>query len=269
MTGSLDLDAYYRRIQWTGGNSPTVETLAGLLAAHTAHIPFENLDVLLRRPLRLDLGSLQDKLVHARRGGYCFEHATLFAAVLEALGFRPVRHAARVVLFAPHTEVPRSHMFLTVPVDGATLVVDPGFGAFTAGFPVPLVDAETAQREPATHWMGRDGDLWALHVPRDGETATGWVSTLEPEHPIDFEVANHFTATHPSSPFANRIMLSAALPDGRVNVIDRDVTVLRGTKLHQMRLADRAGLRALLVKHFGFDLPEIERVVVPSIPEWQ
>jgi len=174
MTGSLDLDAYCRRIHWTGDTSPTVETLAGLLAAHTARIPFENLDVLLRRPLRLDPGSLQDKLVHARRGGYCFEHATLFAAVLEALGFRPVRHAARVVLFAPHTEVPRSHMFLTVPVDGATFVVDPGFGAFTAGFPVPLVDAETARREPATHWMGRHGDLWALHVPRDGEI---WIYT--------------------------------------------------------------------------------------------
>jgi N-hydroxyarylamine O-acetyltransferase len=78
-------------------DQPTFETLAGLLHAHMLRIQFENLDVLLGRPVRLDLDSLQDKLVRARRGGYCFEHATLFAAVLEKLGFQPVRHAARVV----------------------------------------------------------------------------------------------------------------------------------------------------------------------------
>lgn len=51
------------------------------------HIPFENLDILLGMPIRLDLQGVQLKLVDTRRGGYCFEHVTLFAAVLEALGF--------------------------------------------------------------------------------------------------------------------------------------------------------------------------------------
>jgi N-hydroxyarylamine O-acetyltransferase len=269
MTTSLDLAAYFERIQWTGGTSPTLETLAGLIRAHTAHIPFENLDVLLGRPVRLDLGSLQDKLIRAGRGGYCFEHATLFAGVLEMLGFQPVRHAARVVLFSPRTEASRTHMFLTVPVDGATFVADPGFGLFAARFPVPLVDGETAGGGQDTHWMTRDGDLWALRVPRDGQPVTGWVSTLEKENLVDFEVANHFIATHPASPFVNWIMLSAATPEGRINVMNRDVTILRGAESRSMRLADRAALRALLVEHFGFDLPEVERLAVPAIPEWQ
>src|SRR5205085_9277588 len=131
---------------------------------HISSIPFRNLDVLLRRPVRLDLGSLQDKLVRAHRGGYCFEHATLFAAVLEKLGFQPVRHAARVVLFAPRTEVPRSHMFLTVSLDGGRFVVDPGFGAFASRVPVPLVDSAEARADHDTHWMVRDGDLWVLRA---------------------------------------------------------------------------------------------------------
>ncbi|HEX5121746.1 MAG TPA: arylamine N-acetyltransferase, partial [Rhodanobacteraceae bacterium] len=92
----LDLDAYLARIGWTGGREPTFATLAGILRAHVRTIPFENLDVLLGRAIDLDLRALQRKLVHARRGGYCFEHATLFAAVLEALGFAPLRHSARV-----------------------------------------------------------------------------------------------------------------------------------------------------------------------------
>lgn len=204
-------------------------------------------------------------MVGANRGGYCFEHASLFAAVLEALGFEPRRHAGRVVLFTPLAEAPRTHMFLTVPVGGATYVVDPGFGPFASPAPVPLADGPTRQ----THWMTREGGLWALHVPRDGGTVTGWVTTLETEHLIDFEVANHFTATHPDSPFTTTIMLSGPTPHGRVNVMNRDVTIRRGTETTTMRLRDRSALRALLADHFGFDLPEVEQIKVPAIPEWQ
>ena len=138
MTATIDLDAYFQRIHWSGGRDPTLETLAGLIEAHTAHIPFENLDVLLGRTVRLDLDGLQDKIVSARRGGYCFEHATLFAAVLEAVGFQISCHAARVILFGPLAEAKRSHMFMTVTVGGVTYAADPGFGPFAPRFPVPL-----------------------------------------------------------------------------------------------------------------------------------
>jgi N-hydroxyarylamine O-acetyltransferase len=266
MTTTPDLDAYFQRIHWTGGTSPTLATLAGLIQAHTARIPFENLDVLLRRPVRLDLEGLQDKIVRAGRGGYCFEHATLFAAVLEALGFAVSRHAARVVLFAPRTEARRDHMFMTVPVEGTTYVVDPGFGPFAPRFPVPLADSQAGQN---THWMERDGDFWVLHVTREDEQpVAGWASTLEVENAVDFEVFNHYIATHPNSPFVNWIFLSTVTPEGRVNVMNRDVTILRGTESQSMQLADRAALRGLLAERFGFDLPEAEQLVVPAIPEW-
>ena len=94
MTVHLDLDAYFNRIRWGGDTRPTYETLAQLVRAHMRYIPFENLDVLLGRGIRIDIESVQEKLVRAQRGGYCFEHATLFAAVLERLGFEPVRHAS-------------------------------------------------------------------------------------------------------------------------------------------------------------------------------
>ncbi|HEY0185453.1 MAG TPA: arylamine N-acetyltransferase [Rhodopila sp.] len=269
MTASPDLDAYFRRIGWTGSRSPTFDTLAGLIQAHTATVPFENLDVLLGRPVRLDLGSLHDKLIHARRGGYCFEHVTLFSAALETLGFQVRRHAARVVLFAPASEVPRNHMFLTVAVEGVWFVADPGFGPFAPRFPVPLCDTGASGTGQNTHRVTRAGDLWTLHVPRDGQTVPGWVSTLEHENKVDFEVANHFTATHPASPFVNSIMLSAPTPEGRINVMNRDVTFLTGSQSRQEQIADRAALRALLGEHFGFDLPEVETLKVPAIPEWQ
>ena len=101
MVQALDLDAYLARINYTGPRVPNYETLAGVLRAHIASIPFESFDVLLGRPIRLDIEGLQAKMITARRGGYCFEHASLMRAALEAIGFAPVRHASRVLLFEP------------------------------------------------------------------------------------------------------------------------------------------------------------------------
>src|SRR2546422_869500 len=107
MLPAVDIAAYFERIAWRGGND-----LPGLLAAHMRAIPFENFDVLLRRRVRLDLPGLQTKLVSARRGGYCYEHASLFGAVLRELGYDVRTHSARVVMGTPRDRAPRTHMFL-------------------------------------------------------------------------------------------------------------------------------------------------------------
>ena len=66
---AFGLDAYLQRIRYTGERNPTLATLSALHEHHAAAIPFENLDVRLGRPIRLDLESLQAKLVAGRRGG--------------------------------------------------------------------------------------------------------------------------------------------------------------------------------------------------------
>jgi N-hydroxyarylamine O-acetyltransferase len=117
--------------------------------------------------------------------------------------------------------------------------------------------------------MVRDGDYCLLRTQRGPVSVDAWASTLEPENPSDFKIANHYTATHPDSPFVNRIMMRALTAGGFVTVMNRDVTVWRHNVPHPRQLADRAELRALLVEHFGFDLPEVERMRVPSIPHWE
>src|SRR5436309_1543154 len=97
MTASpLDLNAYLERIDYQGECRPTYAVLEALHFAHRTRITFENLEIFLDRPVRLDLESLQAKIVQGKRGGYCYEQNTLFAAVLEHIGFRVTRLAARV-----------------------------------------------------------------------------------------------------------------------------------------------------------------------------
>jgi N-hydroxyarylamine O-acetyltransferase len=266
---SIDIDAYFERILWRGELRHDLATLAGLLDAHMSRIPFENLDVLLGREISLELGHLERKLVRARRGGYCFEHVTFFAGVLRQLGFSPVLHSARVTLFNPRSVAARTHGFLTVSLEGSSFVVDPGFGLLAPRAPVPLVERGPDLSGPDTHWMARDGHYWLMRARRGTDTVDAWAATVEADNAMDFEVENHFTATHPASPFVNRLMLRALTSDGYVSAMNRDVTVWRDGRAHATRLPDRKALRLLLQQHFGFDLPEVERLRVPAISEWR
>jgi arylamine N-acetyltransferase len=92
----LDLGAYFRRIGYEGPAAPDLATLRAIQRRQVGAIPFENLDPLTGRPVRLDLPSLEAKLVQGRRGGYCFELNSLLKAALEALGFAVIGLAARV-----------------------------------------------------------------------------------------------------------------------------------------------------------------------------
>lgn len=267
---TLDLDAYLARIGWTGALRPDHATLAALVAHHVASVPFENLDVLFGRRVRLDLSSLDAKLVRARRGGYCFEQATLFAEVLRRVGFTPVAHAARVVLREPRDVAARTHMFLVVPLPEGDFVVDPGFGALAPDFPVPVANAPLESQRERSHWLAREDGLVVLRARTPQGVTDCWVSPLDRVNPVDFEMANHFTATHPDSPFVNRLMLRAVTPEGRISVINREVTIRRDDATPRTyTLEDRAALRALLAEYFGFDLPEVLALRVPTLAAWR
>jgi N-hydroxyarylamine O-acetyltransferase len=247
----LDLERYFDRIGWRGERSPTLATLTGLVRHHVEAVPFENLDVLLRRPIRLGLDALVAKLVTARRGGYCYEHATLVAHVLRELGFDVAAHSARVIMLRPKAECPRTHMFLTVVLPEGTFVVDPGFGSLAPRTPVPL-DGSHVHVGDDEHWLERDGSDTVLMARTPEKLVTAWTTTLEREFPIDFELANHYTSTHPDSAFTQRLLARSYTPDGKLTVMNRDVT-LAG---RSWQLANGSELCDLLATRFGFELPE-------------
>ena len=265
---AFDLDAYLARVGWQGSLEPTFDTLAGLTRAHITRIPFENVDVLLGRGIRIDLDSIAAKMVAAGRGGYCFEHGTLFQAALEQLGFSVTAHAARVVIMVPRHQSPRTHMFLTVDIEGERFIVDPGFGGHTALLPVPISEGAEVRDSDDRHRMVRHEGEWVLEAEIEGKMTPLWTASLEPQLPIDFQLANHWVSTAAASPFVNRLMLRALTPTGRTSVMNRDVTVLTAGRSEKYQLADRKALRVLLGEHFGFDLPDVEQLKVPAVPEW-
>jgi N-hydroxyarylamine O-acetyltransferase len=82
----LDVDAYLTRLGLSV-QPPSRSALDRLLEAHVRGFTFDNIDVLLGQHPGIGLDAVQSKFVGRGRGGYCFEHATLFAAALERLGY--------------------------------------------------------------------------------------------------------------------------------------------------------------------------------------
>ncbi len=128
----MDIDAYFRRIGYSGSREPSLATLHALSAAHVLSIPFENLDVLLGLGINLDPEAVDQKILHCGRGGYCFEQNTLFLRALLTLGFDAHPLGARVRIGHPRDFTPpRTHMFLRVELEGASWLVDAGIGALS------------------------------------------------------------------------------------------------------------------------------------------
>ncbi|MGP3919619.1 arylamine N-acetyltransferase family protein [Nonomuraea sp. 10N515B] len=221
----LDLDAYLTRIGYDGPHAPTAATLRAVHLAHVQAIPFENLDVLLGRGIRLDLDSLQDKMVTGGRGGYCHEQNLLFAAALESLGFTLKRHLARIRLGRSH--LPRSHATLTVACEGRTWLADVGFGGDGLVEPMPFEDGATLVSGEWRWRLGRDGDFWVLHSgPASEETELYAFRPDEPHYPSDFEVANFYVSEYPQSPFRHHVLVQRTTADRRIRLEDLPVTTV-------------------------------------------
>lgn len=143
----LDVDAYRERIGDRGVLTPTVATLRRLHRAHVAAIPFENVDVVLGRPIELDIGTLQAKLIGHRRGGYCYEHDLLFAALLDQLGFAVTRLAGRIRPQGPLDEVQLSAVDLPETLERAFGITLPPLDAGRLVATMTMTPADPAREE--------------------------------------------------------------------------------------------------------------------------
>jgi len=263
----FDLDAYLARIGYTGPRAVNAETLRGVHRAHLYAVPFENLDVVLKRPVKLDPASLQQKIVAGRRGGYCFESNALFMYALQALGFAVTPLAARVLWERKDPSLPpRSHMLLMVDLDEGLFLADVAFGGQTP--PQPLSFTVNIE-QPTTHEPYRlrrtaDGEL-ELEALMAGQWGVLYRFTLNAQQPVDFEHANWYTATHPDSFFANNLIAAIPGEGCRYTLFNRE---FRSRKLdgavETLVLEDANALAAALREKFGISVSDAEAVALSA-----
>ncbi|MFE2146041.1 arylamine N-acetyltransferase [Streptomyces sp. NPDC059456] len=259
----LDLDAYLERIGYDGPVGEGGElradlgTLYAVHRAHTGAIAFENLDVLLGRPVELDVKVLEDNLVHGRRGGDCYEPNSLLAAALERIGFEVSGRGARNRTRGDSL-LAVTHAVLVVTVEGEPWLCDAGFGHQGPRRPVPLAcpGTEVVQGE-WTYAVREEGEgILALSMLREGTWRDLYAFSPQRYHPVDYVLLNHYSSTHPRSAFVGRIVVQHPGAPVRRALVGREFTRLHPDGRVERHFVDPDELLALLDREFGLRLSE-------------
>jgi N-hydroxyarylamine O-acetyltransferase len=251
------IEKYLERVGYSGELTPNYETLYALHTAHVFNIPFENLDVFYGRTISLDEDALFDKLVTRRRGGYCFEMNGLFSIVLTKLGFKARNLLARTAFGGSYSS--KLHQVISVEIDGKTYLADVGYG--NDGISAPLLLEENLEQTRFTETYGFTRDPrfgYVLERKTDGGYTPMYALTAGECVPADFEVANHYTATHPSSFFKMMGFVTMPTPSGRITLTGRHLKITENGKVTEREVTGEAEFSAFLSEQFGLDLAGIK-----------
>ncbi len=261
----MRLHDYLRRVGIEEGLPATADTLRRLHIAHREAFLFENVSIQTGGAISVALDAIERKFIDEGRGGYCFEHNTLFGSVLRDLGFAPVTLLARVRRGPPERWA-RTHMVLKVPTGGEVWLADVGFGGLGLMEPIPLRDGTVAGQAGLSYALRRDGGLWILAMDDPAQAqqyhhdrATAMTDLYEfsedPQTAGDVEVANHFTSTHPDSIFRRTLTIQRSAGDGRVILRGETLTRYNDGRAIEEPVAP-GRVRDVARELFGVELPE-------------
>lgn len=261
MSAEFDADAYFRRIGYRGPQAATLQVLRDIHALHPAAITFENLDVLMKRPIRLELNALTDKLVRGGRGGYCYEQNTLLMAALLSLGFAVRTIAGRVQWNAGGRVTARNHMVLLVATPEGKYIADVGFGGLTLTTPLRLEAGAEQATAHGLYRLVRIGDEFQIQARIDGEWGPMYQFSLAHEAPADWEMANWFISTSPASVFTNTLIVARPAADCRYALRNNRLRIYRTDGSTEERvIASAEELTGVLRDTFNLTLPPADEL---------
>jgi N-hydroxyarylamine O-acetyltransferase len=249
----MDLRAYLNRIHFNGDVRPDLATLRAVHRAHQYAVPFENLDVQLRRPLNTAVDAAFDKIVHRGRGGWCYEMNGVMSWVLREIGFDVTRMSAGVMREKVGDGQLGNHLCLLVRLDQPYLV-DVGFGGSLTE-PVPM-RASALEDHPYRVALNRTTDgYW-----RFTEFA------LDEPFSFDFHAQQadesllagkcSFLQSDAASPFVQNLVVQRRSADTHYSLRGRVLTTLRATGREKKLLNSPDELVALLRERFDLNVPE-------------
>ncbi len=248
----MKIEEYLERIEFLGEIAPSIETLGQLHKKHLFSVPFENLNIPLGRPIKLDLAGIYSKIVVERRGGFCYELNGLFSWLLRSLGFDVTCLSARVIRDGtPGPEF--DHLVLLVTLEERWLV-DVGFGE---SFLEPL------ELDSAVPVVQENGEIRLIPGPKGitlsrrdetGEWMDRYVFSLTPREYSDYAGMCRHHQTSPESRFTSGWLCSRATPAGLVTVSNGRLIVSDVNERTETDIDGPAECGKLLEEHTGVRL---------------
>ena len=251
------VDGYLARLGVDRPLAADEDALRRLQLRHLLTVPFENLSVHRREPVVLAAQPLVDKIVGARRGGFCYELNGAFAALLTELGYRVSLLQARVST-PSGLGPPFDHLALRVDLDQPWLV-DVGFGRF-AHRPLRF-DERGDQVDPGGVFRIAEADHGDLDVSLDGEPE--YRLDVRPRELADFEAASWWHRTSPRSHFTQELICSILTDDGRITLSNRQLIRTTAEGREEQALVTDDEVLDAYHRWFGITLDEVPTVREP------
>ena len=257
---SFDLKGYFERIGYSENGGAPLERLRQVHFRHMLSIPFENLNVYLKKEISLTPEDIERKFLVERRGGYCFEQNALFFLALSEMGFQVkplvVRLFRQGTGFAGFTH--RQNM---VQIGSDRYAVDVGYGGNCFTLPVKLEFGTVQEQTHATYRVVEDDtdsyDYIVQILDKDTGEFVNMVAILDtPATDEDFIIGNFYTSQNPASFFRGHIMCSLYTETGRHSLFDNRLTVLEngGTRVIEVT---QDSLGDILKEYFMLDVQGI------------
>ena len=252
-----NLALYLQRLGFDAPPAPTLETLCQLQLRHTGAFPFENLNTLSGQPVLIDLPSIEQKVLHDGRGGYCYELNNLFLALLQTLGFDARGISGRVVMGQPEGAwTARTHRLSLVTLDGVRYITDVGFGGMVPTAPL-MLDTPVEQFTPHEPYrIEQHEDGYTLRANVAGEWRAMYIFDLQRQEDIDYAVGNWYVSTHPESSFARQLMVARTGEGWRRTLNNGSFAIHRiGRETERRQVTDVDELMGLLRSEFDIRVP--------------
>lgn len=257
-----NLQRYLQRLGFDSAPPATLETLRQLQLRHTGVFPFENLATLTGAPVMIDLPSIEQKILLAGRGGYCYELNYLFFALLLELGFDARAISGRVVMNQPEGSwTARTHRLSLVTIEGQRYITDVGFGGMVPTAPL-LLGTEAEQATPhESYRLEQQADGYMLRANVAGEWRPMYLFDLQRQEDIDYAVGNWYVSTHPDSPFTQRLMLARTGDGWRKTLNNGSFAIHRmGAESERREVTEVDELIDVLQREFGLDVGDLPRI---------
>ncbi|WP_274364588.1 arylamine N-acetyltransferase family protein [Paenibacillus thermotolerans] len=246
---------YLERIGYDGSLDGGAETLARLQECHLHTVPYENLDILRRIPLSLEIDNLFEKIVVRRRGGYCFELNALFGWLLRELGYSVTDLFARFWRDEPNPPPKRRHHVLKVEAEGAFYLCDVGVGGIVPRRPIALIEGLAQRQGDENYRMEKDGYFgWMLCEEKNGEWCKLYSFTEEPQLPRDYLMASYWCENAPDSIFTQDAMIAVRTREGRNTVAGKQFRIFTGDGVNVFEPNSEEQYRTALKTYFGIVL---------------
>ena len=246
----MEIVKYLDRIKYSGGLEPNLGLLKKLQKNHLFNIPFENLDIHNKVPIKLKIDRIYEKIVQNNRGGFCYELNGLFYELLLSLGFRAKRISVRVYnkenAYSPEFD----HFSIIVKIENIDYLTDVGFGEFI--FEPLELQLGKIQNDGRSYYLFdeyEDGYL-RLNKIEEGTHIPELIFKNIERNFDEFTEMCEFHQSDPSSHFMKKKLISLPTANGRITISGKTLKITENNKIIEKELKNETEFEKELLDKF-------------------